>query len=214
MIITIDGPAGAGKSTVARGLAQRLGFQYLDTGAMYRAVALAGLRRKLDWSRPQELAQLAPTLRIELLGNCVFLDGEDVSDAIRTQETTAVTRYAAANPEIRRYLVELQRELTAKGDFVTEGRDQGTVAFPQARFKFFLTAGPEERARRRLLDLQRQGESATLEEVLSAQTARDQQDRTRECGPLAQAGDAIEILTDGMSIQEVVDHLAAIVEQG
>ena len=214
MIITIDGPAGAGKSTVARGLAERLGFQYLDTGAMYRAVALAGLRRKLDWNRPEELARLAATLRIELAGNCVFLDGEDVSAAIRTQETTAVTRYAAGNPEIRRYLVELQRELAGRGDFVTEGRDQGTVAFPKARFKFYLTAGPEERARRRLLDLKSQGESATLEEVLAAQTSRDRRDSTRECGPLARAGDAIEILTDGMTIEEVTDRLAKIVEKG
>ena len=214
MIITIDGPAGAGKSTVARGLAERLGFQYLDTGAMYRAVALAGLRRKLDWSRPEELARLAPTLRIELVGSRVFLDGEDVSAAIRTQETTAVTRYAADNPEIRRYLVELQRELGTRGDFVTEGRDQGTVAFPKARFKFFLTASPEERARRRLLDLKSQGEPTTLEEVLAAQTARDRQDSTRKCGPLAQAGDAIEILTDGMTIEEVTDRLAKIVEKG
>lgn len=214
MIITIDGPAGAGKSTVARGLAERLGFQYLDTGAMYRAVALGGLRRKIDWSQPEELARLAPTLRIELAGNRVFLDGEDVSAAIRTQETTAVARYAAGNPEIRRYLVDLQRELASHADFVTEGRDQGTVAFPQARFKFFLTAGPEERARRRLLDLKSRGESATLEEVLAAQTARDRRDSTRECGPLAQADDAIEILTDGMSIKEVVGRLAEIVEKG
>lgn len=214
MIITIDGPAGAGKSTVARGLARRLGVQYLDTGAMYRTVALAGLRSQVDWSRPEELLRLALTLRIELVGDRVLLDGEDVSAAIRTQETTSVTRYAAGNPEIRRHLVDLQRELAASGDFVTEGRDQGTVAFPDASFKFFVTAGPEERARRRLLDLQRQGEFATLEEVLAAQTARDRQDSTRECGPLAQADDAIEILTDGMSIDEVVDRLTETVKRG
>ncbi len=214
MIITIDGPAGAGKSTVARGLARRLGFGFLDTGAMYRAVALAGLRGNIDWRRPDDLARLAATLRIELVGDRVILDGEDVSEAIRTQETTAVTRYSAANPDIRAYLVELQRAMAAKSDFVTEGRDQGTVAFPAAAFKFFVTASPEERARRRLLDLQKQGESTTLQQVLQDQTRRDRQDSSREVGPLAKADDAIEILTDGMTIDEVVERIAAIVRQG
>ena len=214
MIITIDGPAGAGKSTVARGLARRLGFQFLDTGAMYRAVALAGLRKNIDWNRPDDLARLAPTLRIELLDDRVLLDGEDVSQSIRTQETTSVTRYSAANPAIRGHLVELQRKMAAKDDFVTEGRDQGTVAFPNAAFKFFVTASPKERARRRLLDLQSQGESATLEKVLEDQTQRDRQDSSREVGPLAKADDAIEILTDGITIGEVVERIAKIVENG
>ncbi len=214
MIITIDGPAGAGKSTVARGLARKLGFQFLDTGAMYRAVALAGLRANIDWSRPDDLARLARTLSIELVGDRVILDGEDVSEAIRTQETTAVTRHSAANPDIRGYLVELQRTMAAKSDFVTEGRDQGTVAFPAAEFKFFVTASPEERARRRLLDLERQGESANLEKVLEDQTRRDRQDSSRDVGPLAKADDAMEILTDGMTIDEVVDRMASIVKSG
>ena len=214
MIITIDGPAGSGKSTVARGLARRLGFGFLDTGAMYRAVALAGLRGNIDWHRPDDLARLAATLRIELVDDRVLLDGEDVSEAIRTQETTAVTRYSAVNPDIRAYLVELQRAMAAESDFVTEGRDQGTVAFPAARFKFFVTASPQERARRRLLDLQKQGESATLEKVLEDQTLRDRQDSSRAVGPLSKADDAIEILTDGMTIHEVVERMAAIVRQG
>ena len=213
MIITIDGPAGAGKSTVAHKLARRLGFQFLDTGAMYRAVALAGLRAGIDWDQTDDLARLAPTLRIELLDDRVLLDGEDVSEAIRTQETTAVTRYSAANPAIRRYLVELQRKMASKNDFVTEGRDQGTVAFPDAAFKFFVTASPEERARRRLLDLEKQGESATLQKVLEDQTRRDHQDSSREVGPLAKADDAIEILTDGMTIEEVVEQMAKIVQE-
>ena len=212
MIITIDGPAGAGKSTVARGLARRLGLRFLDTGAMYRAVALAGLRRNIDWNRPDDLARLTPTLRIELLDDRVFLDGEDVSQAIRTQATTAVTRYSAANPAIRGYLVELQRQIASKDDFVTEGRDQGTVAFPDAALKFFVTASPEERARRRLLDLARQGESASLDKVLEDQTQRDRQDSSRDVGPLAKADDAIVILTDGMTIDEVIERMALIVE--
>ncbi|MBN2295812.1 MAG: (d)CMP kinase [Pirellulales bacterium] len=214
MIITIDGPAGAGKSTVARGLARKLGFQFLDTGAMYRAVALAGLRGNIDWGRPDDLARLATTLNIELAGDRIFIDGEDVSEAIRTQETTAVTRYSAANPDIRAYLVERQREMAAKADFVTEGRDQGTVAFPDAAFKFFVTASPEERARRRLLDLQRQGESASLKKVLEDQNRRDRQDSSRDVGPLLKADDAIEILTDGLTIDEVVERMASIVKAG
>ena len=154
MIITIDGPAGAGKSTVARALARRLGFRFLDTGAMYRAVALAGMRRGLDWDVPDDLARLARKLDLKVVGERIFLlDGEDVTEAVRTSEVTAVTRYAADNPEVRAHLVELQRALAGNDNIVTEGRDQGTVAFPDAECKVFLTASPEERARRRWRDL-------------------------------------------------------------
>jgi len=209
MIITIDGPAGAGKSTVARALARRLGFRYLDTGAMYRAVALAGMRRGVDWDRPEQLAQLAQTLDIKLIGENVLLDGEDVTEAVRSSAVTAVTRYAADNPQVRRHLVALQRAAAGNDDVVTEGRDQGTVAFPQAECKVFLTAGAEERARRRLRDLQSQGEAATLEEVLAAQQLRDRCDRTRGVGQLVAAADAREVCTDGMTVEEVVDRLEA-----
>ena len=130
MIITIDGPAGAGKSTVARALARRLGFCFLDTGAMYRAVALAGMRRGLDWDVPDDLARLARKLDIRICGDKTYLDGEDVTEAIRTSEVTAVTRYAADNPQVREHLVRLQRQLAGNNNIVTEGRDQGTVVFP------------------------------------------------------------------------------------
>jgi CMP/dCMP kinase len=213
MLITIDGPAGAGKSTVAKALARRLGFQYLDTGAMYRAVALAGLWRGLDWSRPDDLADLAERLSIELVDDCVLLDGEDVSRAIRTQEVTAVTRYAAGNPRIRANLVARQKALAGQRDMVTEGRDQGTVAFPGAACKIFLTASPEERARRRLADLAQQGETATFQQVLEAQQLRDQRDAAREVGPLAKAPDAIDVATDGLTIDEVVERLAELARQ-
>jgi cytidylate kinase len=211
MIITIDGPAGAGKSMAARELARRLGARFLDTGAMYRAVALAGLRRGVDWSRPEQLAQLAESLDIQLDGPKVLLDGEDVSEAIRTSEATAVTRYAADNPAVRRRLVELQRAAAGPGDTVTEGRDQGTVAFPEAECKVFLTASPEERARRRLADLRAQGETVSFEEVLAAQGRRDREDATRPVGPLVRARDAVEVSTDGLTLEQVVDRLESLV---
>ncbi|MCE5266855.1 MAG: (d)CMP kinase [Planctomycetaceae bacterium] len=207
MIITIDGPAGAGKSSVARALARRLGFRFLDTGAMYRAVALAGLRRGLDWDVPQDLARLAERLDLKISHDRVVLDGEDVSEAVRTSAVTAVTRYAADNPQVREHLVDLQRKLAGADNIVTEGRDQGTVAFPEAKCKIFLTASPAERARRRWQDLQAQGEPVTIEQVLAAQERRDREDAARAVGPLRPASDAIEVCTDGLSLTEVVDRL-------
>ena len=211
MIITIDGPAGAGKSTVAKALARRLGFRFLDTGAMYRAVALAGLRAGVDWSGPEELSRLAAGLQIEVDGDRTLLNGEDVTDAVRQSEVTALTRFAADNAQVRDRLVRLQRELAANGNVVTEGRDQGTVAFPDADFKVFLTATPEERARRRLHDLQRQGERVLYHDLLAQQERRDREDAARPVGPLRRAPDAVEVVTDGMSFDAVVNHLVELV---
>jgi cytidylate kinase len=210
MIITIDGPAGAGKSSVARALARRLGFRFLDTGAMYRAVALAGLRQGVDWHQPEQLAALAERLGIEVVGERIFLDGEDVSEAVRASEVTAVTRYAADNPQVRERLGRLQREAAAGENIVTEGRDQGTVVFPEAECKIFLTASPQQRARRRLRDLQALGESARLEDVLAAIERRDHEDSTRPVGRLVRAPDAIEVGTDEMTLAEVVARLEAV----
>lgn len=213
MIITIDGPAGAGKSTVAKLLAQRLGFFFLDTGAMYRAVALAGLRRGIDWAVPEQLAELAANVQIDLDGDRVLLDGQDVSHAIRSSQVTAVTRYVADSPQVRQLMVALQRRLAAGKNVVTEGRDQGTLVFPHAELKVFLTASPEERARRRLRDLAAQGESATFEQVLQAITQRDQQDEQRPVGAMRRAPDAIELCTDGLTIEQVVDRLELLARQ-
>jgi len=192
-------------------LARRLGFRFLDTGAMYRAVALAGMRRSVDWQQPDQLADVAEQIEIGFDGPKVLLDGEDVSVEIRASEVTAVTRYAADNPRIRRRLVQLQRKAVGGDDVVAEGRDQGTVAFPDAGCKVFLTATPEERARRRLLDLQSQGEYPALEDVLAAQEKRDQEDASRLVGPLVAAEDAVEVYTDGQTLDEVVDRLESIV---
>lgn len=213
MIVTIDGPAGSGKSTAAKALADRLGFLFLDTGAMYRAVALAGFRRVVDWDDIQALAALASELDIRVDGRSVHLDGEDVSDEIRTFEITLLTKYPAGNPEVREQLVRLQRECAEGRDVVTEGRDQGTIVFPAAACKIYLTADPEERARRRHQDLLDGGEEVTYDEVLAKQNQRDQRDLNRDCGPLVKAGDAVEVLTDGLTSEQVVDRLESLVRQ-
>lgn len=213
MIVTIDGPAGAGKSSAARSLAQRLGFRFLDTGATYRAVALAAVRRGLDWNDPTALAQLAQQVKIAVDESQVTLDGEIVTDEIRTYAITSVTHYAATNPQVRAHLVELQRQLAGDDDVVTEGRDQGTIVFPDAFCKIFLTASAEERARRRWHDLANRGEHIEFDEVLANQRQRDQRDLRRAAGPLKKADDAIEISTDGLTADEVVERLEAVVRQ-
>lgn len=211
MIVTIDGPAGAGKSSVARQLARRLGFQFLDTGAMYRAVALSAIESNIELSDSQALAAHAQSIDIQLDGDKTFLNGTDISDRIRKPAVTRSIRFVADHPEIRRQLVELQRRIAGGRDYVSEGRDQGTVAFPEAACKIFLTASPSERARRRLDDLIELGQAATYEEVLSEQEERDRQDCNRPVGALRRAADAVEVNTDGMTPEHVVDRLEEIV---
>jgi cytidylate kinase len=213
MIVTIDGPAAAGKSTIARALAARLGFRFLDTGAMYRAVALAAIERKLDWSRPEDMVDLARRMELRVTERQVTVDGRDVTSAIRTAEVTSATHYAANNPGVRALLVDLQRREAAGDDIVTEGRDQGTVVFPHAQCKIYLTASPEERARRRASELVARGEPASVEEVLRRQNQRDERDASRDVGPMVAASDAIEVASDGLSPTEVVDRLEELVRQ-
>lgn len=207
MIITIDGPAGAGKSLAARRLAKQLGFRFLDTGAMYRAVTLAGLRQDIDWQDTGTLAKLATSSRIELTDDRVVLDGEDVTMPIRSFEVTTLTRHAADNLAVRRRLTELQREFARDHDVVTEGRDQATEVFPAADLKIYLTASDEVRAERRYEDLLSRGEQVTREEVLEKQLQRDARDQQREVGGLRMADDSIEVCTDGLSADEVVAQL-------
>jgi cytidylate kinase len=213
MIVTIDGPAGAGKSSAARRLAKRLGFRFLDTGAMYRAVALAGHRQNVVWGDAEELARVAATLHLDLSEDRILMNGEDVTKAIRTLEITTLTQYAADNEAVRRRLIDLQRAFAKGQDVVTEGRDQATVVFPDAECKIFLTASEEERARRRFQDLLARGEEVDLQEVLKKQRHRDLRDTERTFGGLVKASDSIEVITDGLTPDQVVDRLEQIVRE-
>jgi len=213
MVITIDGPAGAGKSSVARSLAKRLGFRFLDTGAMYRAVAYAVNQECVDWEDDAALARLASKLDIYVSEERVLLNGVEVTSDIRKMAITSVIHYIADNPTIRSQLVELQRRVASKGNFVTEGRDQGTVAFPDAVCKIFLTAAPKERARRRMLDLRKRGEDLSFEEVLARQNDRDERDRNRNVGRLVAADDAFLVSSDNKAMEQVVDELEAIARE-
>jgi cytidylate kinase len=198
-VVAIDGPAGAGKSTVARALAGRLGFTYLDSGAMYRAVALALLRRG------GEPAQVASEVEVKL-SERVLLDGEDVTDAIRAPEVSEAASQVAADPAVREAVVAKQREILAHGDWVAEGRDIGTVVAPGAEIKVFLTADPAERARRRATEL-----GADPAAVLADQTIRDQRDEQREHSPLRPAPGAMILDSTGLTLDEVVERIAELV---
>jgi len=212
MIITLDGPAGAGKSSAARALAARLGWCYMDTGAMYRAVALTALERGIPLDDSARIAMLAEEIRIEFRDGRVNVDGRDVSADIRTERITLATRPVADAPPVRDAMKRIQRKIAAGLDIVTEGRDQGSVVFPQAELKVFLTASPEERARRRHREEVGRGQSPTLAAVLESQSRRDDADSTRPIGAMKQADDAVMLETDGLSADEVVQRLADMVE--
>jgi CMP/dCMP kinase len=208
MVIAIDGPAGAGKSTVARGVADALGFTYLDSGAMYRCVALAGLRRGADLDDGAAVAAIARRLDIRLQPGLVELDGEDVTAAIRTPEVAAAASRISVHPRVREAMVDRQRALIAGGGYVAEGRDIGTVVSPDAPLKVFLTATDQERARRRAAET---GES--FGRVAEDQRERDARDRERAHGALRPADDAVELDTTGLSVPEVIERVVALARE-
>jgi cytidylate kinase len=204
MIVTIDGPAGAGKSSGARLLAERLGFDFLDTGAMYRAVTLAALRAACDLADAAALARLLDGMRLEMPSGGVLLDGEDVTLAIRTPPVTEKTAAAADSLVVRRRLAGWQRAIAADRDMVCEGRDQGTVVFPDAGCKFFLVADPEERAHRRHREMLARGQHITYDQVLLSQRERDARDAARDIAPMVPAADAIVLDTTTLTTAQVV----------
>ncbi|WP_417397311.1 (d)CMP kinase [Gimesia chilikensis] len=213
MIVTIDGPAGSGKSTAARGLSQRLGFEFLDTGAMYRCVALAVLNQGIDPADSQSVGDVSQQIRISFADAHVILNGVDVTQAIRTAEVSEAASKVAQYPAVREALVDLQRQAAEGVNIVSEGRDQGTVVFPDALCKFFLIADPEERARRRFDEMQGQDQEITQEEILQQIHQRDQRDESRTVAPLKPADDAVEINTSQLSIEEVLDQLEQTVRE-
>lgn len=210
MIVTIDGPAGAGKSSAARALAGRLGFAFLDTGAMFRAVALAALRAGVSWMDDAALAALLPTLRLEMPpGGAVLLDGEDVSALIRTPEVSDGASVVAASPAVRPRLAELQRAIGAGGSIVCEGRDQGTAVFPDAGCKFFLVADPEERLARRAREMEARGTPVDREALRAKLHERDERDSKRDLAPLRRADDAVVIDSTHLDRDAVVARMEA-----
>jgi CMP/dCMP kinase len=213
MIVTIDGPGGSGKSTAARLLAERLGFRFLDTGAMYRAVALKSLSAGIDLNDTARIAQIAKDIEIDAVGSVVQMDGCDVTTAIRTPDVTSAASRVAAIPDVRTAMVLLQRKAAHGRDIVAEGRDQGTVVFPDAKCKFYLTASVEERARRRQHELQDQGQHMTFDEIRSQLVERDTRDATRPTSPLRPAEDALSIDTSRMTADEVARCMETIVKK-
>lgn len=207
MIVTIDGPAGAGKSSAARLLAQRLGYEFLDTGAMYRAITLAAQRANLTVTDEAALALLLETLRVELPAGKVLLNGEDITGLIRTPAVTAASAAIASSPVVRSRLVEWQRQFAAGRSIVTEGRDQGTIVFPDAGCKFFLVAASAERAARRHRELHARGETISFDEIYQAQQARDQRDSARTIAPMVPAADAILLDSTALTIDQVVERM-------
>ena len=210
MIIAIDGPSAAGKSTIAKLLAKELNIDYIDTGAMYRAIALKAMRCGTDVNNEAELGAMLDSTSVDLAGPQVLLDGEDVSGLIRTEEVSMKASSTSAIPAVREKLVALQREIGARKSVVMDGRDIGSNVFPGAEFKFFITASPEVRAERRRKELIGRGEEVNFEDVLADIKKRDWDDSNRPLNPLVQTEDAVLVITDDLSVDEVLKKVLTI----
>lgn len=210
-IVAIDGPAGSGKSTVAKILAKKYAMTYLDTGAMYRMCALYFIENEISIDKKKNIEEHLPLINIDIEKDKFFLNGKDVSLKIRTPEVTGLVSYVAKIKEIREKMVELQRKISEGKDVILDGRDIGTVVFPNADLKIFLVASPEERAKRRMKDYEEKGIHEDYEKVLASILERDFIDSTRKEGPLKKASDAVEISTDGDTIDETVAKLGVFI---
>jgi CMP/dCMP kinase len=207
-VVTIDGPAAAGKSTVARGLADRLGWRFLDTGAMFRAVTFAAIRGGVELGNEAALSKLVESLTVTLLPDRVLLGAEDITQSIRGVEVTRASKFVADSPGVRQRLMIWQRAFAERNDVVTEGRDQGTLVFPEAFRKYYLTASDRERASRRVAEYLSRGESVSFETVLRDQRERDARDADRAIAPMKPAPDAVVIDTTGLSVEAVLERMA------
>ncbi|HDD64988.1 MAG TPA: (d)CMP kinase [Firmicutes bacterium] len=215
-VIAIDGPAGAGKSTVAKIVAEKLGFLYVDTGAMYRALTLKAMKKNIDFRNKEELIKMAENTDLKLYQDTkyrVILDGEDVSEEIRKEEVSKNTHFVASIFEIREILWEMQRSFRETSNIVMEGRDIGSKVFPDAQLKIYLDASVEERAKRRYLQLKEKGEIADIEEIKKEVIERDKKDRNRKIAPLVKLPDAVYIDTTNLTIEEVVERIINLYHQ-
>lgn len=212
-IVTVDGPAGSGKSTIAKIIAKKYGFTYLDTGAMYRMIALYALENSIDLQDSKAIETMLKNTKLDIVGNQFFLNGKDVSDEIRTPRVSAIVSPVSAIKEVRVKLVDLQREISKGKSVILDGRDIGTVVFPSGDVKIYLVASPEERAKRRLKEYEEKGVEADYESVLASIKERDFIDSTRKESPLKKAEDAHEIDSSTMSIDEVVEVISKYIDE-
>lgn len=212
-IVTIDGPAGSGKSTIAKMIAKKYNFTYLDTGAMYRMIALYVIRHNIDLENKKEIEEMLKNVKLDIQGNTFYLNGEDVSEAIRTPEVSKIVSPVAAIKEVRVKLVDMQREISFGKRIILDGRDMGTTVFPKADVKIFLIASSEIRAKRRLKEYDEKGIAATYEEVLESIKERDYIDSTRKESPLVKAQDAHEIDSSKLNIDDVLKEISAYIDK-